>query len=71
MTFLGFHEITAERHAIVSSSPASSLVAEVQRFDAGLLVMGAYGQSALREFFFGSVTQTMLKEVPVPLFLYH
>ncbi len=61
VTFLGFHEITAERHAIVSSSPASSLVAEVQRFDAGLLVMGAYGQSALREFFFGSVTQTMLK----------
>jgi nucleotide-binding universal stress UspA family protein len=33
--------------------------------------MGAYGQPRIREFFLGSVTQTLLKESPVPLFLYH
>jgi nucleotide-binding universal stress UspA family protein len=33
--------------------------------------MGAYGRSALREFFLGSVTQTLLREAAVPLFLFH
>lgn len=69
--FLGFHEIKAQRHAITSSSPASAIIEQVQRLGAGLLVMGAYGKSAFREFFFGSVTRTMLKEQTVPLFLYH
>ena len=31
--------------------------------------MGAYGQSALREFFLGSVTRTVLKESSIPVFL--
>ena len=42
-----------------------------RRLKAGLLVMGAYGQPVLREFFLGSVTRTILEESPVPLFLYH
>jgi nucleotide-binding universal stress UspA family protein len=33
--------------------------------------MGAYGKSALRDFFLGSVTRTLLKEARLPLFLYH
>jgi len=69
--FLGFHEIKAQRHAMTSSSPASAILEQVHQLGAGLLVMGAYGQSAFREFFFGSVTRTMLKEKTVPLFLYH
>lgn len=70
--FLGFHEIRAQRHAVAtSSSPAAAIIEEVHRLGAGLLVMGAYGQPALREFFFGSVTLTILKEKTVPLFLYH
>jgi nucleotide-binding universal stress UspA family protein len=43
----------------------------VHQVQASLLVMGAYGRSTLREFFAGSMTRTMLRESPVPLFLYH
>ena len=41
------------------------------RLNASLFVMGAYGQPALREFFLGSVTRTLLEEASVPLFLSH
>ena len=36
-----------------------------------MLVMGAYGQPVLREFFIGSVTRTMLRGVRVPIFCFH
>jgi nucleotide-binding universal stress UspA family protein len=52
-------------------APAQVILEQVQQAHASLLVMGAYGQPALREFFFGSVTRTMLEASPVPLFLYH
>ncbi|MBX7056518.1 MAG: universal stress protein [Leptospirales bacterium] len=35
------------------------------------VVMGAFGVSGLREFFFGSVTQKMLEKCPSPIFVYH
>lgn len=38
---------------------------------AELIVMGAYRHSRLRERIFGGVTQTMLEEPPVPLFMAH
>jgi nucleotide-binding universal stress UspA family protein len=36
-----------------------------------MLAMGAFGQSSLREFFFGSVTKSLLREPTPPLFLDH
>jgi len=70
--FLRFHDVKAQRHVLSdTSSTAALLMEQVKQRNAGLLVMGAYGQPALREFFFGSVTQTMLKAATVPLFLYH
>jgi nucleotide-binding universal stress UspA family protein len=70
--FLGLHGIEAERHALATSSrPELALVEEVHRLGAGLVVMGAYGKPAVREFFFGSVTRAMLREKSAPLFLYH
>lgn len=70
--FLRHHDVPAEAHALVSAEPPARVILEqVRQRNAGLLVMGAYGHSALREFFFGSVTQAMLRECPVPLFLYH
>jgi len=36
-----------------------------------LLVMGGYGQSHLREAFFGGVTADVLARSPVPVFLAH
>jgi nucleotide-binding universal stress UspA family protein len=72
VTFLQGHNVVAQAHALaISESPAHVLLQYVQQVQAGLLVMGSYGRSTLREFFGGSVTRTMLRESPVPLFLYH
>jgi nucleotide-binding universal stress UspA family protein len=70
--FLRFHDIKAVAHPLASlARPAEVILEQVRQRDAGLLVMGAYGQPTLREFFLGSVTKTMLKETTIPLFLYH
>ena len=70
--FLGYHKIEAIPLAPQSSvEPGTVILEQVGRLGAGLLVMGAYGQPMLREFFLGSVTRRMLAECPVPLFLFH
>jgi nucleotide-binding universal stress UspA family protein len=70
--FLRFHDVQARPHALTTAAaPAAVILEQARQLDAGLLVMGAYGQPVLREFFLGSVTQTILKESTVPLFLYH
>ena len=69
--FLAFHAIKAQLHAVTSSSPASAIIEHTHRLGAGLLVMGAYGQTTFKEFLFGSVTRSLLSETKVPLFLYH
>jgi len=38
---------------------------------ADLIVAGAYGHSRAREFIFGGVTQTLLREMTVPVFFSH
>ena len=52
-------------------SPAEVLLEMIRIGDPGLLVMGAYGQPVLREFFLGSTTRTMLEKGTAPMFLYH
>jgi nucleotide-binding universal stress UspA family protein len=70
--FLRLHEIESQVHPLVASvSPGQVLLEKVRELDATLVVMGAYGQPTWREFCFGSVTRTLLKLSPVPLFLYH
>jgi nucleotide-binding universal stress UspA family protein len=70
--YLWFHGIDATPHVLGSSNDVSQdLLEKAIALDAGLLVMGAYGQPALREFFVGSVTRHLLSESPVPLFVYH
>jgi nucleotide-binding universal stress UspA family protein len=55
-----------------SELPASSVIlSEARRLNAALIVMGAYGQSPIKELFFGSVTRGVLGESKLPLFLYH
>jgi len=73
LDFLLAHEIDAELH-VDAAAPADAgdvLLRWVRELDASLMVMGAYGQPVLKEFFLGSVTQTVLGHSPVPLFLYH
>lgn len=70
--FLRVHEIDAVPVPIESSaSPAEVLLQQSEQLGASLLVLGAYGKSALREFILGSITQQLLRESRVPLFLYH
>ena len=71
-TFLEHHGVKAVSHVCESSNPPATVILEqIGRLNAGLLVMGAYGQPLLREFFVGSVTRTLLRESPVPLLLFH
>jgi len=49
----------------------AQILAEASRVAAGLLVMGAFGRSAVREFFLGSVTRSVLRSLPLPVFLDH
>jgi nucleotide-binding universal stress UspA family protein len=72
VAFLHSHHIVAQAYARVTEvAPADVLLEHIHQVQASLLVMGAYGRSTLREFFGGSVTRTMLRQSPVPLFLYH
>jgi nucleotide-binding universal stress UspA family protein len=70
--YLAFHGIAAERQVRATSGPvADALLEAAQSLDAGLVVMGACGQPAVKEFVFGSVTRRLLSDGPWPLFLYH
>lgn len=69
--FLSHHDIKAQPHAVASHAPVSAILDHVKQVDAGLLVMGAYGQPELKEFFFGSETRDLLRQTPVPVFLSH
>ena len=72
LAFLRGHNIVAQAHALVTSAaPAQVLLEQVQKLEAGLIVMGAYGRSIVREFFGTSLTRSKLEASPVPLFLYH
>jgi len=72
LAFFQGHLMQAHVQTLVTAAaPAQVLLEQVHTLDAGLLVMGAYGRSRLREFFGTSLTRTMLEASPVPLFLYH
>jgi nucleotide-binding universal stress UspA family protein len=67
--FLRLHGIGAAAHAVETCAPTSEVILrKISSLEAGLLVMGAYGRSALREFFLGSVSRTLLKESPIAVF---
>ena len=70
--FLRHHAIEAKACPVVTSAaPAEVLLDQAQHCGAGLIVMGAYGRSRVREVLFGSLTRTLLRESSVPLFLCH
>jgi nucleotide-binding universal stress UspA family protein len=68
--FLRLHEVNARAVPVASDAhPAEVIMDQVRQLSPRLLVMGAYGRPAWREFLFGSVTQALLKRSPVPVFL--
>jgi nucleotide-binding universal stress UspA family protein len=70
--FLRFHDCKAVAHPLASEeAPDKVILEQVRKLDPRLLVLGAFGTRGWREFLFGSVTGSLLKTSPVPLFLYH
>lgn len=69
--FLRFHDIDAQRVSIVGSPASKWFLGYAEENNAELIVMGAYGQARMKEFFFGSATCTALAESSIALFLYH
>ena len=71
--FLGGHGIEA-RH--VTGTPGAAPLGEVIQDlalgeDAGLLVMGAYGHTRMREFVLGGATRSVLAGVRLPVLMSH
>lgn len=56
----------AEDHSV-----GNGIIEFVDKYDADLVVMGAYGHSRIREYVLGGVSRTMIRDVQVPLFLSH
>lgn len=70
---LAHHGIQAAlRHVpLKDRDVARTLLAEAQRRDADLIVLGGYGHSRVREWLLGGVTHTLMHQSPVPLLLAH
>jgi nucleotide-binding universal stress UspA family protein len=70
--YLGWHGITANINRITAGSegaPATLLTAAKAR--SGLLVMGGYGHTRLREWVFGGFTQGALDYAELPVLMAH
>ena len=71
--YLARHGIEPEimQHAPVDGDVAEAIRRAAIALDAGLIVMGAYGHSRLRQWLLGGVTQSLIQDAPVPLLLGH
>lgn len=70
---LAWHGISAEPHFVADDgrSAAEILASVAADRHAGLIVMGAYGHSRMRQIVFGGCTQHFLREAPTPVLLAH
>jgi nucleotide-binding universal stress UspA family protein len=62
---------TAESMPTTGINPAAALMTRARDLGAGLLVMGAYGHSRLREFVLGGATRQVLESLTIPLMMSH
>jgi nucleotide-binding universal stress UspA family protein len=67
------HDLVVEGHHLQpgSHSTAETLLAAASEIEAGLLVMGGYGHSRLREQVFGGVTEHVIKSAALPVLMAH
>jgi nucleotide-binding universal stress UspA family protein len=70
--YLAGHDLAASQHIEEDApAPAERILEIARQTAAGLIVMGSHSHGRMAEFFFGSVTKTVLRESQVPLFLFH
>jgi len=62
-------EIVQKR--VINGKVSAQIVDTARETGAGLIVMGAYGHSRLREFLVGGVTRDLIASCPIPLLLAH
>lgn len=71
-TYLSRHGIHAEVHGLTANGPIAATLADAaRRLGAGLIVMGLFGRSRLRELLLGGVSRAMLDNSTLPLLLAH
>lgn len=72
-TFLARHKVNVEVEKIknISADTADFILSRIDLKSADLLVMGAFGHSRFSEFVLGGMTRTVLKKMPVPVFMSH
>lgn len=63
--------VSVVRLEVNKQPPVELLLAEVAKSGAGLLVMGGYGHSRLREAVFGGFTQRVLEAAAIPVLMTH
>ncbi|SMC63606.1 Nucleotide-binding universal stress protein, UspA family [Fulvimarina manganoxydans] len=69
---LARHGVNVEvRHVPRWKHPAEGILDQAQIVGAGLIVLGAYGHSRLREMILGGVTRELLETSRLPLFMVH
>jgi nucleotide-binding universal stress UspA family protein len=70
--FLKWHGIDAVGHAEHLAGPVAKTLLELAvQYQAGLMVMGAFGKSWARDFFLGSITREILHQLPFPILMDH
>jgi nucleotide-binding universal stress UspA family protein len=73
LEYLARHGVRSERMTVPPDQRGvgARLLHEATIIDAGLLVIGAYGHSPIREGFFGSTTRDVLETAERPVFVAH
>ncbi len=73
VAYLKLHGIHAEALTPwINHTPLPEVIlASAKKLDAGLIVMGAFGHSRMREMVMGGVTAHMLKEANIPILMAH
>lgn len=71
--YLGLHGLTASEHGINPGNAgiARALIDAAVQGGAGVLVVGGYGHSRLRELVLGGVTRDVFANAPLPVFMAH
>jgi nucleotide-binding universal stress UspA family protein len=70
--YLSRHDIHAEVHEVARHGAiAATIMGKAQELGAGLIVMGLFGKSRLRELLLGGVSRDLLDKSTVPLLLAH